>query len=151
LKLVSVCIDQVFIPLNRAGGFTFSSVNPWFSKASLGSRTEVVERMPGADIKFLLRTRTNVTSNHRNIPWEFFTECAKILKCNSSGNLRPKTIVLFNFFSIFFLKNDLYLLHANRVDLSASSKRTNSCFFCSLANKCLVKIHAATFAKKYRQ
>jgi hypothetical protein len=76
-----------------------------------GSRTDVVEQMPGADIKFLLRTRTNVTSNHRNIPWEFFTECAKILKCNSSGILRAKTFALFNFFSIFFLKNAWYLLH----------------------------------------
>jgi len=97
--------------LNRVGGFTFSSVNPWFSKVSLGSRAEVVERVPGADIKFLLRTRTNVTSNHRNIPWEFFTECAKIMKGNSSGNLRAKAIALFHFFPIFFLKNGQYLLH----------------------------------------
>jgi hypothetical protein len=79
--------------LNRAGGFTFSRVNPWFSKVSLVSRTTVVERVPGADIKFLLRTETNVTSIHRNFPKEFFTECAKILKCNSSGILRAKTLV----------------------------------------------------------
>jgi len=105
-KLVSGCGNQVFFPFDKAGGFTFSSVNPWYSKVSLASRTKEVEPMPGADIKFLLRTQTNVTSNHRNIPWEFFTECAKILKCNSSGNLRAKTIDLFNIFSIFFLKND---------------------------------------------
>ena len=126
LKLVSVCIDQVFIPLNRVGGFTFSSVNPWFSKVSLGSRTEVVEQVPGADIKFLLRTRTNVTSIHRNFPKEFFTECAKILKSNSSGNLRAKTIALFNFCSIFFLKNDLYLLYTKCIALYTGIAKGNS-------------------------
>ena len=114
LKLVSVCCSQVFIPLNRVGGFTFSRVNPWLSKVSLVSRANEVEPVPGADIKFLLRTQTNVTSNHRNNPWEFFTECAKIFKCNSSGNLRAKIIALFNFFSIFFLKNDQYSLHMER-------------------------------------
>jgi len=93
-------------PSNKVDGFTFSSVNPWLSKVSLVSRAKGVEPVSGADIKFLLRTQTNVTSNHRNNPWEFFTECAKILKCNSSGNLRAKIIALFNSFSIFFLKND---------------------------------------------
>jgi hypothetical protein len=73
-----------------------------FSEVSLVSRTTGVEPVPGADIKFLLRTQTNVTSNHRNSPWEFFTECAKILKGNSSGNLRAKIIGLFTFSQFSF-------------------------------------------------
>jgi len=88
-----------------------------------------VEPVPGADIKFLLRTQTNVTSNHRNNPWEFFTECAKILKCNSSGNLRAKIIDLVNLFSIFFLKNDRYSHQKERMGLCWKFKGEIPVFF----------------------